>query len=203
MEAHDAPGRVNDSGRLDAGSRVEAPFSGTVGHVNGMQVVVGRAKVKGLSIIGQNGLAGLTVTGVVSPTQGTVSGIESSNAVLTTDEKSLFVCGKSRVANGGCSQKHRPTRRAIGLDRVYCGASVSASHKEDVPRRINYGLGVRVLVSQGACVPKFVRPPRSCGTPVPVKATPILPSGLMVAVPASVPRFAPPTVTVGAASVGL
>ena len=66
---YDAPGRVHDCGRLGVGSRVEAPFSGTVGHANGMKVVVGRAKVKGLSIIGQNGLAGLYRTPeVVSPT---------------------------------------------------------------------------------------------------------------------------------------
>ena len=133
-----------------------------------------------------------TSTGVVGPTKEPSAVLKSSNAVLTTDEKEFVrLHVKSRLQMAVVHRWHRPTRRAIGLDRVYGGASVSASYKEGVPRRINYGLGVRVLGSQGACVPKFRSGRPELGTPVPVKATPIVPSGLMVAVPASVPRFAP------------
>ena len=95
----DVAGRVHDCGRLDVGSRVEAPFPGTVGRVDGMEVVVGRSEVDGLSIVGESRLACVDRSACVVPALGAIGGIQGPQAVIMADEKGGLVRRQGGVAD--------------------------------------------------------------------------------------------------------
>ena len=58
-----------------------------------MEVVVGRAEVDGLSIVGESGLTGVDRSACVVPALGAIGGIQGTQAVTVTDEKGGLVRG--------------------------------------------------------------------------------------------------------------